>query len=238
MPSNLIAENVVRLRERIANAAARAGRSSEEVLLLGVTKTMRQEAILDAVRCGVTSLGENYVQEAREKIPAVTTAADAEGIAVDWHLIGHLQTNKAKYCPELFSIVETVDNFPLAKELAKAASKHSKISQRVLVEVNLSGDPMRAGISPEETIGFCEQLVQIPGIVLEGLMGIAAYNAEAEQSRPAFRRLRSLWDQLPGENRKILSMGMSGDFEVAIEEGTTLIRIGSALFGARPPRPV
>jgi pyridoxal phosphate enzyme (YggS family) len=238
LPSNPITENVFRVRERIAAAAARAGRSADEILLLGVTKTVTTDSIIAAVRAGVTTLGENYVQEAREKIPAVTATAEAEGYAVDWHLIGHLQTNKARYCPALFSVVETADNFSLAKELAKAASKQNKISQRVLVEVNLSGDPARAGVAPEEAIRFCEGLAQIPGLALEGLMGIAAYDANVSVSRPAFRRLRSLWEKLPAENRRILSMGMSGDFEAAIEEGATLVRIGSALFGSRPVRPI
>jgi pyridoxal phosphate enzyme (YggS family) len=236
--SNQIAENVVRVRERIADAAARAGRLPEEVSLIGVTKMMPPESVLAAVRAGVTTLGENYVQEAREKIPSVQAMAEAEQRQVDWHLIGHLQTNKAKYCPQLFSVVETVDNFSLAQELAKAASKQNKISQRVLVEVNLSGDPARAGVPPEEAIDFCGEVAQIPGLDLEGLMGIAAYNAEAGESRPVFRRLRSLWETLPDKNRRTLSMGMSGDFEVAIEEGATLIRIGSALFGSRPSRPI
>ena len=235
---NQIAENVARIRERIAAAASRVGRSPGDILLLGVTKTTPPESVVAAIRAGVTALGENYVQEAREKIPAVNAIAALEGLSPDWHLIGHLQTNKAKYCPELFSIVETVDNFPLAKELAKAASNQNRISQRLLVEVNLSGDPARAGVVPDEALQFCEALVQIPGLVLEGLMGIAAYDAEAGETRSAFRLLRSLWEQLPGENRRILSMGMSGDFEAAIEEGATLIRIGTALFGARPSRPI
>ena len=237
MTPNLISENVVRIRERIAEAAARAGRSPDEVLLLGVTKTASPESVLAAAVAGVTAFGENYVQEAREKIPLVNASAATEKLAINWHLIGHLQTNKAKYCPALFSTVETVDNLILAKELAKAASKQQGTSQRVLVEVNLSGDTARAGVAPDEALSFCEEMQQIPGIELEGLMGIAAYDARAEESRPAFRRLRSLWDRLPVENRRTLSMGMSGDFEVAIEEGTTLIRIGSALFGARPSRP-
>jgi pyridoxal phosphate enzyme (YggS family) len=235
---NLIAENVARIRARIADAAARAGRSPDEVLLLGVTKTTPPESVLAAARAGVSAFGENYVQEAREKVPVVNAAAGAEGFSLDWHLIGHLQTNKAKYCPSLFATVETVDNFPLAKELAKAASKQQGTSQRVLVEVNLSGDPARAGVAPDEALAFCEELQQVPGIELDGLMGIAAYDARAEESRPAFRRLRTLWERLPAKNRKTLSMGMSGDFEVAIEEGTTLVRIGSALFGARPPRTI
>jgi pyridoxal phosphate enzyme (YggS family) len=237
LTSNSIAENVARVRERIAVAAIRSGRVPEDVLLLGVTKTTPPEPVLAAARAGVTTLGENYVQEARIKIPEVTATAQAEGIDLDWHLIGHLQTNKAKYCPELFSLVETVDNFLLAKELTKAASKQSRIGPRVLVEVNLSGDSARAGVSPEQALDFCGELLQVPGLALDGLMGIAAYNAEAEESRPAFRRLYKLWERLPPENRKILSMGMSGDFEVAIEEGATLVRIGSALFGARPARP-
>jgi pyridoxal phosphate enzyme (YggS family) len=199
---------------------------------------MPAELVLAAIRAGVTTLGENYVQEAREKIPAVKAVAEAEGLSVDWHLIGHLQTNKAKYCPELFSVVETVDNYALSQELAKAASKQNRISQRVLVEVNISGDSARAGVAPDDAVRFCSEVVQTPGLALEGLMGIAAYNADVSEVRSGFRRLRSLWEQLPDENRRILSMGMSGDFEIAIEEGATLVRIGSSLFGSRPSRPI
>ena len=215
------------------SASSRVGRSPDEILLLGVTKTTPPDCVIAAVRAGVTTLGENYVQEAKVKIPAVNAAALSEGHPPEWHLIGHLQTNKAKYCPELFSVVETVDNFALAKELAKAASKEGKSGQSVLVEVNLSGDSARAGISPEETLDFCAKLAELSDLKLEGLMGIASYTADAEAARPSFSRLRSLWEKLPVENRKTLSMGMSGDFEVAIEEGTTLVRIGSAIFGAR-----
>lgn len=225
-----------RVHERIASAAIRSGRSPGEIRLLGVTKTTPPGCVLAAIRAGVTCLGENYVQEARGKIPAVNAAAQAEGYAPTWHLIGNLQTNKAKYCPSLFSVVETVDNFALAKELAKAASKEGKSDQSVLVEVNLSGDSARAGISPEETLDFCGKLAWLPGLKLDGLMGIAAYSTDPEEARPGFRRLRSLWEKLPVENRKTLSMGMSGDFEVAIEEGTTLVRIGSAIFGVRPAK--
>ena len=228
-----IKENALRIQERIASAASRVGRSPDEILLLGVTKTKSPNSVLAAIRAGVTLLGENYVQEAREKIPEVNAAALSEGHHPSWHLIGHLQNNKAKYCPSLFSVVETVDNFALAKELGKAASKEGKSGQRLLVEVNLSGDPARAGIHPEETLDFCGALADVPGLKLEGLMGIAAYSTDAEEARPAFRQLRSLWEKLSFENRKTLSMGMSGDFEIAIEEGATLVRIGSAIFGAR-----
>ncbi|MBC8102528.1 MAG: YggS family pyridoxal phosphate-dependent enzyme [Cytophagales bacterium] len=226
------------MRARIARAAQRAGRDPQSILLVGVTKTTPPERVLEAVRAGVTTLAENYVQEAREKIPLVGAALEAEALAARWHLIGHLQTNKAKYCPALFHVVETVDNFGLVKELAKAASKQNGMTLDLLVEVNLSDDPARAGVAPEDALALCAQAAQVPCLSLTGLMGVAPYNRDPEAARPAFRQLRTLWEQLPPENRRILSMGMSGDFEIAIEEGATQVRIGSALFGERPPRPI
>lgn len=224
-----IAENIARVRQRIAEAARRSGRDPGAVTLIGVTKTVPAERVAAAFRAGVTVFGENYVQEARDKIPAVNAATGKPPV---WHLIGHLQTNKAKYAVDLFDVVQTVDSARLAQEIGRQASKRSG-TQRVLIEVNLSGEAQRAGVLPEGVAELAEVVARTPGVVLEGLMGMAPVAADPAGARPHFDRLRRLWEALPAGGRGILSMGMSGDFEVAIEEGATHVRIGTALFGNR-----
>ncbi len=237
-----IAENVARVRERIAQAGGRAGRDASEVTLAAVTKTQTAERVVEAVRAGVTVLGENYVQEARVKIPQVAALCQEDSalasVALSWRLIGHLQSNKAKYSVPLFSLTESVDNSKLAKEIAVQALKQHQSDYPVLVEVNLSGDPGRAGVPPEAALvrDFCAELAETPGLSLRGLMGIAPWSNRPDDAQPYFELLRTLWDSLPSANRQILSMGMSNDFEVAIAEGATEVRIGTALFGARPPK--
>lgn len=226
---NDIAENVAAVRARIADAALRAGRRAEDIRLVAVTKRVTPERVAEAVAAGVAEFGENYVQEAREKIPAL---AILTGQALVWHLIGHLQSNKAKYSVELFSLIHSVDNYQLAQELGKQAVKKGKI-QEVLVEVNLAGGENRAGVLPGEALKLAEQVATIEGLALQGFMGMAPFGENAEAARPHFNRLRVLWEQLPAESGKVLSMGMSGDFEIAVEEGATLVRVGTALFGPR-----
>lgn len=237
-PQADITASITRVREHLARAAERAGRRPDEIQLVGVTKFVAADRVLPALRAGITAFGENYVQEAREKIPLVADAAAATALSrPEWHLIGRLQTNKAKYCPPLFDLVHSLDSFPLAEELGRAALKHGKTAQRVLIEVNLSGDTDRAGVAPDQALALCERVAQVPGLQLEGLMGIAPEGAGPEEARPFFQRLRMLWERLPDAERRILSMGMSADFETAIEEGATLVRVGTAIFGARrPPR--
>ena len=224
-----VAARVALVRGRIARAAARVGRSADTVRLVAVTKGVSAARVAEAAASGVTDFGENYVQEAREKIPE---AAQYLGIDASWHLIGHLQSNKAKYAVTLFSLVHSVDNYQLAQELGRQASKRNEILN-VLVEVNLAGDPGRAGERPEEALELSARVGAVAGLELKGLMGMAPYGERSEDARPHFQRLRALFDRLPEPNRQILSMGMSGDFEVAIEEGATLVRIGTALFGKR-----
>jgi PLP dependent protein len=221
-------DNVDRVRERIAFAAERSGRRIEEITLIAVTKTVTAARIEEAIAAGLTEFGENYVQEARAKIPEILVPAPE----ITWHFIGHLQSNKAKYSVELFSLIHSVDNYQLAQEIGKQASKRGK-TQTVLLEVNLSDDKDRAGAAPEAVSALAEQTVTIPGITLRGLMGIAPRTENAEGTRPHFARLRRLWEELPIGNRQILSMGMSGDYEIAVEEGATHLRIGTALFGRR-----
>lgn len=221
-----IAENVAAVRQRIADAAARAGRRAEDVRLVAVTKTVEPERIAEAVAAGLTEFGENYVQEARRKISVVSGLTQ---VPLLWHLIGHLQSNKAKYSVELFSLIHSVHNYQLAQELGKQAEKRGK-TQSVLIEVNLAEDPNRTGIAPGEAYALAEQVAAVPGLRLLGLMGMAPFG---EDARPFFARLRTLWEALPPANREALSMGMSGDFEAAIAEGATLVRIGTAIFGRR-----
>lgn len=228
MPTTV--DNVARVRERIAAAAARAGRDPAAVTLCAVTKTVPADRVLEAVAAGVQVLGENYVQEARIKVPEVGGRTQ---VPVAWHLIGHLQSNKAKYSVSLFSCIHSVDNAGLVEEIGKQSVKIDK-EQEVLIEVNLAGSEARAGVSPAELPGLVRKVQSTRGVRLRGLMGMAPYGQDPEGARPHFRTLRRLFEgELPEECRETLSMGMSGDFEVAVEEGATLVRIGTALFGAR-----
>ncbi|GAB4457269.1 MAG: YggS family pyridoxal phosphate-dependent enzyme [Armatimonadaceae bacterium] len=226
-----ISDNVVRVRERIAEAAQRSGRRAEEITLIAVTKTQPVERILEAIAAGVQDFGENYVQEARAKIPAVQEEVKEPA---HWHLIGGLQTNKAKYSVELFTLIHSVDSYQLAQELDKRAAKQGKI-QSVLIQVNLSGAEQRSGILPEAMPELAEQIAGLPHLSLRGMMGVAPLTETAEAARPHFRTLYQLWETLPAPQRQVLSMGMSGDFEIAVEEGATHVRIGTALFGPRKP---
>lgn len=220
------------LRARIASAAGRAGRSVEEITLVGVSKRHSVEAIQAAIAAGVTEFGENYVQEAREKVVALAAFS-----GVRWHLIGGLQSNKARLATQIFSVVQTVDRLSLAEALAREAEREGRVLS-VLVEVNLAGSASRAGVPEAEALALSERVMAMPSLQLSGLMGIAPLGADEAASRPHFARLRCLYEALPAENRKMLSMGMSGDFEAAIAEGATLVRIGTALFGQRPSLPV
>ncbi len=214
--------NLERVRERVARAAQRAGRRPQDILLIGVSKTVPAERVRQAVEAGVAALGENRVQEAKEKIRTL-------GHPVPWHLIGHLQTNKVKDALELFDVIQSVDRLPLAAELARRARRPVD----VLVEVNLAGEPAKSGFAPAEVKPALDALAALPNLRVRGLMAIPPA-ADAEQARSWFRALRDLRDAagLPE-----LSMGMSADFEVAIEEGATMVRVGTAVFGPRPTRP-
>lgn len=230
--SGEIAFRVQTVRARISEAATRAGRSANEVRLVAVTKTVEAARVAEAVRAGITDLGENYVQEARTKIPEVGAALAGTSASPSWHLIGHLQRNKAKYCAKLFSLIHSVDNYQLAQEIGKHATKQGK-TQPVLVEINLADQPERKGAALGDALALCEQVAGVPGVELRGLMSMAPFSEDPEPARPYFARLRGLFEQLPAAHRQTLSMGMSNDFWVAIEEGATLVRIGTAIFGRR-----
>jgi hypothetical protein len=216
--------------ERVALAAARSGRKPEEITVVAAAKGFGPEAVRAAIDAGIRDVGENYVQEAQQK----QTLLGREGIR--WHLIGRLQRNKASRAVSLFDLVHTVDSVELARALDRAAGKLGR-RVRCLVEVNLAGEPTKAGVSCEAVASLCQQVAALPGICLEGLMAIPPPGSP-EESRRFFVQLREIRDRverlrLPGVHLKELSMGMSADFEAAIEEGATLVRIGTAIFGRR-----
>lgn len=220
-----IAENLDRIREGIDSAALRAGRKPDEVTLVAVTKTVGAEAIREAIEAGVTDIGENYVQDSVAKF-------DEIGCAVRWHMIGHLQTNKVRAAVPVFDVIQSVDSVHLAEEIAKRSSAIGKTSQ-ILVEVNISGEESKTGVEPDGAMELCSRVREIPGIQLIGLMGIAPFVDDQALIRASFAGLRAIWDRLPEPNRMHLSMGMTSDFEIAIEEGSTMVRIGTAIFGPR-----
>jgi hypothetical protein len=218
------------VRRRIAAAAARAGRDPGSVVLVGVAKTVPAARVRDAVAEGLADLGENRVQEAEGHVTAIGRDA------VRWHMIGHLQRNKAARAVGLFDRVHSVDSEALAATL----SRHAEAAGRrlpVLIEVNVSGEATKFGAAPGDVEALSAAVARLPGLALEGLMTVGAPVERAEAARPAFARLRALKEraeQAAGRRLPELSMGMSSDFEVAVEEGATLVRVGAALFGPRP----
>jgi len=227
-----IAANIARVRERIGGAAARAGRCAEDIILVAAGKTVDPDHILLAAQAGIADFGENYVQEAQPKIARI-------GQGVRWHLIGHLQTNKAKQAVALFDVVQTVDSERLAVELdrrACAAERGRRLA--VLLEVNTSGEQTKFGAAPDQALRLAEAISALSALELRGLMTMGRLGASPEEARPYYALLRRLFDELrerlPGAGISWLSMGMSGDFEVAIEEGSNMVRVGTAIFGARP----
>jgi len=225
-----IADNLARIQERINRAALRCSRQLEEIRLVAVSKTVPLERIREAVSAGATILGENYIQEAREKIALI-------GTEPEWHFIGHLQSNKARIAAELFSLIHSVDRMTLAEELNKEAGKRNKILP-VLIQVNISGEETKSGIDAAGTRQLVQQAALLPHLSIQGLMTMPPWFENPEEARPYFIALRKLRDGLAAEkiprvSLTELSMGMSGDFEVAIEEGATLVRIGTAIFGER-----
>lgn len=230
-----VAENVEQIQHRIRSAAQRAGRNAADISLMAVTKTVAAERIREAYAAGLRLFGENRVQEFADKAGPLR---DLHG--ADWHMIGHLQTNKAGKAAELFSSVDSVDSLRLAQKLNAAAEAAGK-KLGVLLEINIGGEHAKSGIDPQST-----ELEELLGAAAEldhlqicGLMTVPPFSENAEDARPYFRRLRELRDQLSenklaGVSLRSLSMGMSHDFEVAIEEGSTCVRIGTALFGSRP----
>jgi PLP dependent protein len=221
-----IRANLDRVRERVTRAAERAGRRASDVLLIGVSKTVEVARIRRAIDAGVAALGENRVQEAKEKVSEI-------GRPVPWHLIGHLQTNKVRDALELFDVIHSLDRLDLAKELEKRAGARGRTVD-VLVEVNVAAEASKGGVTPDGLGELLDAVAKMPSLKVRGLMAIPPEAKDPDDSRVWFRALRKL-----GEPYSLseLSMGMSGDFEVAIEEGATMVRVGTAIFGPRPARP-
>ena len=231
MTTTSIRENLVQLQERISAAALRAGRSVEEITLIGVSKTHPAEAIREAYEAGLRHFGENRVQEWEGKQGGI------QGLNATWHLIGHLQSNKAARAAKLFHCIDSVDDFVLAQRLDRARIESDVTGKmRVLIEVHIAEEETKTGASVKDLPTLAEEIAALPMLELAGLMCIPPFAEKAEEARPHFRRLRELRDELVnrlGRGLPVLSMGMSHDFEVAIEEGATEVRVGTALFGTR-----
>jgi len=228
---NVLVANLQRVREQIAEAAARAGRKPGDVTLVAVSKTVPPAAVLDGYAAGLRHFGENRVQEAADKIPAVLAQ-------VHWHLIGHLQRNKVKEAVELFSLIHSVDSLRLAEAISRRSEALGK-RMPILLEINLTGEDSKSGMRLHDSVAFwreAEQICALPAVQPQGLMTMASYSLRGEDARPVFERLRGLRGELAdrlGGEWPHLSMGMSADYSVAIEEGATLVRIGRAIFGER-----
>ena len=220
-------DRLLRVQDRIRTAASRTGRGASSITLVAVSKTMPVEVIRQALAAGVMILGENRVQEARDKIAVLP------GLAT-WHLVGHLQTNKAKLAVQLFEMIQSLDSLKLAEALDRYGQQAGK-TVRCLVEINLGGEESKSGTTEEGVRPLLEAAGRLSHLRIEGLMSIPPFLPDPEQVRPFFRRLRNLRDKLEAEGFPLtaLSMGMTHDFEVAIEEGATIVRIGTAIFGPR-----
>ena len=221
-------ENLDLIRSRIAAACLRARRTEDSVTLLAVSKSHPPTAICAAVAAGQIFFGENKIQEAKAKIPRSPGKSR-------WHFIGHLQSNKVRDAVELFEMIQGVDSLGLAREISKRAAQAAK-TMPILIEVNVAGEASKFGYAPEKLLAELAELNALPCLEIHGLMAIPPFVAEAEKARPYFQRLAALkadCEKIQGAPLPHLSMGMSGDFEIAIEEGATIVRVGTALFGGR-----
>jgi pyridoxal phosphate enzyme (YggS family) len=223
-------ENIKSIWSRIEKAAAKIGKSQKDIKLVAVTKTVEVEKIKEAIKCGIQIIGENRVQEAESKFDQITEK-------VEKHLVGHLQTNKAKKAVELFDLIQSVDSQHLAQEVSKRADQMGKVMD-VLVEINTSGEKTKFGIDPDEVFSLIKSISHLEGIKIRGLMTIGLLSDNPEDTRPCFRKLKSIFERIKSENiphveMRYLSMGMTNDFEVAIQEGANMVRIGTGIFGPR-----
>ena len=222
--------NVERIRDNIAGAALRAGRQTSDIRLMAVTKTVEENRIREAIEAGVDIVGENYVQEAKRKIEKL-------GRPIEWHMIGHLQTNKVKYAVRLFDMIQSLDRMDLAVELDRRSKALGRLT-RVLIEINTSGEKTKNGVSPEKAINLIRNVASLKNLLIYGLMTMPPWFDDPEKARPYFTALRELRDrvmeeQIEGVKMRELSMGMSADYQVAVEEGATIVRIGRGIFGER-----
>ena len=224
-------DRIKHVQERIRAAAQACGRPESDIRLVAVSKTMPAEIVKEAIEIGMTDFGENYIQEAREKITTLST------YPVTSHYIGHLQSNKAKYAVRMFDLIHSVDSLKLARELDKCARKNGKV-QDVLVQVNVAREDSKSGVYVDDTRRLLKDISQLDNIAVKGLMTMPPYFNAPDRVRPFFAALRQLRDRIKDEDiagifMQELSMGMTGDFEVAIAEGATMVRVGTAIFGER-----
>lgn len=225
-----VCENYRAVEEKVKNACQRAGRKREEVTLIAVSKTKPVSMIEELLPLGVRDFGENKVQE-------LTAKEEVLPKDIRWHMIGHLQRNKVKYIIDKACMIHSVDSLRLAREISKEAVKH-ELDVPILIEVNVAGEESKFGVSVEETLSLVQEVSKLPGIQVKGLMTIAPYVEDPEENREIFRNLRKLSVDISGKNfdnvtMNVLSMGMTGDYEVAIEEGATHVRVGTGIFGER-----
>jgi pyridoxal phosphate enzyme (YggS family) len=225
-----VEENIRNIWSRMEKAAEKTGRDKEDVKLVAVTKTVEVLRIKEAIKYGIKMIGENRVQEAESKFVHITEK-------VEKHLVGHLQTNKAKKAVELFDFIQSVDSQHIAQEISRRASQMGKVME-VLVEINTSGEKSKFGIDPDQALSFVKSISNLEGIKIKGLMTIGLFSNNPEDTRPCFKKLKAIFDQLKSENipnveMQYLSMGMTSDFEIAIQEGANMVRIGTGIFGSR-----
>ena len=225
-----IQENLSRIQDRIAEAAARTGRDPSSIALVAVSKTKPVSLIVEAIDAGITDIGENRVQEAQSKYPQIDRS-------VKWHLVGHLQRNKVKQVLQIFDLIHSVDSSRLLAEIDRRSAESNRTTE-VLIQVNTSAEPSKFGLEPDQTLNFIESAYPYTHVRIKGLMTIGAFLPDPEAVRPMFVLLRQLREkiiaqQFPNVEMDYLSMGMTNDFEVAVEEGANLIRIGTAIFGER-----
>jgi pyridoxal phosphate enzyme (YggS family) len=230
MTREYIRNNIQMIQERIAKAALRSGRDRSEVRLMAVTKTVDEIRIRQALEAGIDLCGENYIQESRSKVESI-------GSPPQWHMIGHLQTNKSKYAVRLFDMVQSVDRLELAVELDRRAKSAGR-TLPILIEVNSGGELTKSGVAPEEAISLIRKIAPLENLSIQGLMTMPPWFDNPESARPYFTALRELRERIAAERidrvfLRELSMGMTDDYEVAIEEGATIVRIGRGIFGER-----
>lgn len=224
-----IAENIREIIGEISETAQKASRNPSDIKIVAVTKTVPADRIIEAVDAGLTILGENRVQELTSKFEHIK--------GVEWHLIGHLQSNKVKYIVDKVTLIHSVDSVSLAQEISKRMAALNRVMD-ILIQVNIADESTKFGATRDNTIGLIREVSKLPGLRIKGLMTIGPYTYDPEEVRPVFRSLRELAEELktmdfPGIEMKHLSMGMSNDYKIAIEEGATLIRLGSVIFGRR-----
>jgi pyridoxal phosphate enzyme (YggS family) len=225
-----VEEKIKDIWSRIEKAGEKIGKNKDDINLVAVTKTVEVERIKEAIKCGIKIIGENRLQEAESKFDQITEK-------VEKHLVGHLQTNKAKKAVELFDFIQSVDSQRIAQEISKRASQMGKVMS-VLVEVNTSGEKSKFGIDPGQVLSFVKSISNLEGIKIKGLMTIGLFSDNPEDTRPCFKKLKSIFEKIKSENvphaeMKYLSMGMTNDFEMAIREGSNMVRIGTGIFGSR-----